>query len=277
MKSMQCGAAIKKRDGSRNSFQFSVFSKKKLKTENCSSQEIIMKKFLSISLLTTLVMCLSIIGRAQEEKALEEKEKTDDGNTTVVQGTLAKLSLQTQLSSKINEVGDEVIAVLYENVRASDGSIAIPRGTEFAGRVTQVKSAKMGQKEATMTVSFETMRMPYGIEKVSTTITAIDDYANDEKIKSKDDEGRVGGGRSGGRTARNAGTLGTIGIIPAILLGGGIGTVVTVAGAGAAGGVLMTKGNDIKLAPGTILRIRFERDVKLPVFENSKAQPSPKL
>jgi hypothetical protein len=162
-------------------------------------------------------------------------------------------------------------------VRASDGSIAIPRGTEFAGRVTQVKSAKMGQKEATMTVSFETMRMPYGIEKISTTITAIDDYANDEKMRSKGDEGRVGGGRSGGRTARNAGTLGTIGIIPAILLGGGIGTVVTVAGAGAAGGVLMTKGNDIKLAPGTILRIRFERDVKLPVFENSKAQPSPKL
>src|SRR5262245_50231275 len=209
-----------------------------------------MKKFLSISLLTTLMIGLSMIARAQEEKAVEEKEKSDNGNIIVAQGTLAKLSLQTQLSSKINEVGDEVTAVLYENVRGSDGSIAIPRGTEFFGRVTQVQAAKKPQKEATMTVIFDTMRMPYGIEKVSTTITAIDDYARDEKLRSKGDEGQVGGGRDGGRTARRAGTLGSIGVIPAILLGGGIGTVVAVAGAGAAGGVLMTKGNDIKLAPG---------------------------
>jgi hypothetical protein len=235
-----------------------------------------MKKFLSISLLTTLMICLSMIARAQDEKAPEEKEKSDNGNIIVVQGTLAKLSLQTQLSSKINEVGDEVTGVLYEDVRAKDGSLAIPRGTEFFGRVTQVQAAKKPQKEATMTVSFDTMRMPYGIEKVSTTITAIDDYANDEKMRSKGDEGQVGAGRSGRRTARNAGIGSSIGALPAILLGGGIGTVITVVGAGAAGGVLMTKGNDIKLAPGTILRVRFERDVSLPVFESAKQQQSSK-
>jgi hypothetical protein len=239
-----------------------------------------MKKFLSVSLLTTLMICLSIIGRAQEEKALEEKEKTDDVNITVVQGTLAKVSLQTQLSTKINEVGDEVTAVLYEDVRASDGSIAIRRGTEFNGRVTQVKAAKKPQKEATLTVIFETMRMSYGVEKIATTITAIDDYANDEKLKPKGEEGQVGGGRSGGRTARNAGIGGGLGSLGGVLIGaagGGIGAIAGAIGVGAAGGVLMTKGNDIKLAPGTILRIRFERDIRLPVFENSKAQPTPKL
>jgi hypothetical protein len=31
--------------------------------------------------------------------------------------------------------------------------------------------------------------------------------------------------------------------------------------------VLMTKGNDIRLEPGTILRIKFERPVALPAFE----------
>jgi hypothetical protein len=235
-----------------------------------------MKKLLSISLLTTLMICLSMVARAQDEKAQEEKEKSDNGNIIVVQGTLAKLSLQTRLSSKINQVGDEVNAVLYEDVRAKDGILAIPRGTEFFGRVTQVQAAKKPQKEATMTISFDTMRMPYGIEKVSTTITAIDDYDNDEKLKSQDDEGRVGGGRSGRRTAGNAGKFGSIGIIPAILLGGGVGTVIAVAGAGAAGGVLMTKGNDIKLSPGTVFRVRFERDVSLPVFENAKPQQSSK-
>ncbi|MCI0661861.1 MAG: hypothetical protein L0220_12380, partial [Acidobacteria bacterium] len=212
------------------------------------------------------------------EKALEEKEKSDNGNIIVAQGTLAKLSLQTQLSSKINEVGDEVTAVLYENVRGSDGSVAIPRGTEFVGRVTQVKAAKKPQKEASITVIFETMRMPYGIEKVSTTIMAIDDYANDEKLRSKGEEGQVGGGRSGGRTARNAGIGGGLGSLGGVLIGaagGGIGAIAGAIGVGAAGGVLMTKGNDIKLAPGTILRVRFDRDVKVPIFENGKTQPNP--
>ena len=41
-------------------------------------------------------------------------------------------------------------------------------------------------------------------------------------------------------------------------------------GAGAVGGVLMTKGNDIRLEPGTVLRIKFERPVSIPAFENER-------
>jgi hypothetical protein len=148
--------------------------------------------------------------------------------------------------------------------------VIIARGTEFIGRVTQVQAAKRPQKEATMTVVFDTMRMSYGTEKVSVTIMAIDDYAHDEKLKSKDDEGKVGGGRSGGRTARNAGTggaLGTLGGIIAASAGGGLGGLAGGIGAGVLGGVMVTKGNDIKLEPGTILRIKFERPVTLPAFE----------
>ncbi len=233
-----------------------------------------MRKQLSIALLSPMILVMmfgiSIIVRAQEEK-----ESNTNGNIIVAQGTPAKLSLQTQLSSKINEVGDEVIAVLYEPVRATDGRVAIPRGIEFTGRVTQVRAAKKPQKEATMTIVFETMRMPYGVEKVSTIVTAIDDFANDEKLRSKDDEGKVGAGRSGGRTARNAGIGGGLGSLGGVLIGaagGGIGAIAGAIGVGAAGGVLMTKGNDIKLAPGTVLRVRFERDISLPLFENARVQ-----
>jgi hypothetical protein len=229
-----------------------------------------MRKQISIALLSMMMFGMSIIVRAQEEK-----ESNANGNITVAQGTPAKLSLQTQLSSKINEVGDEVIAVLYEPVRATDGRVAIPRGIEFTGRVTQVRAAKKPQKEATMTIVFETMRMPYGVEKVSTIVTAIDDYANDEKLRSKDDEGKVGAGGSGGRTARNAGIGGGLGSLGGVLIGatgGGIGAIAGAIGVGAAGGVLMTKGNDIKLAPGTVLRVRFERDILLPLFENARVQ-----
>ncbi len=204
--------------------------------------------------------------------ALAQPKTTNDA--VLAEGTAAKLSLQTALSSKLSEVGDQVIATLYEPVRNADGRIIIPRGTEFIGRITQVQAAKRPQKQATITLSFDTMRMSYGVEKIAVVITAIDDFANDEKLKSQDGEGKVGGGKSGGRTARNAGTGAGIGGLGGVLIGaagGGLGGVLAGTGAGAIGGVLMTKGNDIKLQPGTILRIRFEREMTIPVFETERS------
>jgi hypothetical protein len=219
-----------------------------------------MKKVCSTMFLALVMLSLSVIARPQSQSP---------DNVVVPEGAQARLSLQTQLSSKLSEVGDQVTAVLYEAVRGEDGRVAIPRGTEFIGRVTQVQAAKRPQKQATMTIVFDTMRLSYGTEKIATVVTAIDDYGNDEKLKSKDDEGKVGAGRSGGRTARNAGTgagLGSVGGIIIAAAGGGIGGLATAVGVGAAGGVLMTKGNDIKLQQGTILRIRFERPVTLPAL-----------
>jgi hypothetical protein len=219
-----------------------------------------MKKFF----LFTITMLLSATTFGQPST------KNNGSNAVLAEGTAAKLSLQTALSSKLSEVGDQVVAVLHEAVRDSEGRVAIPRGTEFVGRVTQVQAAKRPQKQATMTLVFDTMQMPYGVEKVATVITAIDDFANDEKLKAKDGEGKVGAGRSGGRTATNAGIGAGIGGAGGSIVratGGGIGGMLGAVGAGALGGVLLTKGNDIKLQPGTILRIRFEREMTLPVFE----------
>ena len=174
-----------------------------------------MKKLFSLALFVAAMLAFGIAAQAQTEPA----DTTSNANITVAQGATAKLSLQTQLSSKINEVGDEITAVLYEPVRSADGRVAIPRGTEFIGRVTQVQAAKRPQKQATMTIVFEQMRMSYGTEKVATVVTAIDDYANDQKMRSKDDEGKVGGGKSGERTAKNAGIGGGIGSLGGVIIG----------------------------------------------------------
>lgn len=234
-----------------------------------------MKKFFSLLGMVSAMLAVSIAAHAQTQTQAEKTESTaNNSNVIVAQGTSAKLSLQSQLSSKISEVGDEVLAVLYEPVRSADGRVVIPRGTEFAGRVTQVQAAKRPQKQATMTIVFEKMRMSYGTEKIAAVITAIDDFANDEKMRAKDGEGKVGGGRSGGRTAKNAGIGGGIGSLGGVIIGaagGGVGGVIGGVGGGALGGVLMTKGNDIKLAPGTILRIRFEHELALPAFEADRA------
>lgn len=221
----------------------------------------------------TIFSLLLLCGLVAAQTQVQTQAQSND-NATLAEGTTAKLALQNSLSSKLSEVGDEVRATLHEAVRSADGRVVIPRGTEFIGRVTHVQSAKRPQKAATLTVVFDQARMPYGVEKVATVITAIDDYGNDEKLKSKDDEGKVSGGRSGGRTATNAGRGAGIGAIGGAIIGatgGGIGGAVGAIGAGAIGGVLLTKGNDIKLQPGTILRIRFERALHIPVFETDRA------
>jgi hypothetical protein len=227
-----------------------------------------MKRLLSIALFATMLVSIGVIADAQDATKSPDENRTPD-NVTIPEGTLAKLSLQTRLSSKISEVNDQVTAVLYEPVSGEDGRVILPRGVEFTGRVTQVQAAKRPQKEATMTVVFDTMRLAYGTEKISVTIMAIDDYAHDEKLKAKDDEGKVGGGHSGARTGRNAGIGGGIGGLGGIIAsraGAGLGGVAGGIGGGVLGGVLVTKGNDIKLNPGTILRIKFERPVTLPAF-----------
>ena len=169
-------------------------------------EELPMKRIFSSIALSCLFSALSLAALGQ----------TQDDNTVLPEGTTAKVSLQTQLSSKINDVGDEVLGVLYEPVRSADGRVAIPKGTELRGRVTQVQPAKKPQKQASITIVFDTMHMPYGSEKISTVVMAIDDYANDEKLKSQSDEGKVEGGHSGGKTARNAGLGGALGSIGAI-------------------------------------------------------------
>jgi hypothetical protein len=227
-----------------------------------------MRRLLSTVLFAAMIISFGVIAKAQDEKS---NESANPSNSAIDEGTTAKLSLQTRLHSKLNEVGDEVTAVLYEPVRGTDGRVAIPRGTEFIGRVTQVQAAKRPQKQASMTVAFDTMRMPYGTEKVAVTVTAIDDYANDNKMKSKpDEEGKVGGGHSGERTAKNAGIGGGLGSLGGLIARGGLGGIGAGAGAGVLGGVLMTKGNDIKLEPGTILRIKFDRSIKLPAVDSER-------
>jgi len=185
---------------------------------------------------------------------------------TILEGTKIRLALQTPVSSKLNEPGDQLTAILYEPLRV-DGNLVLARGTEFEGRITEIKAAGSGQKQSTMTIVFDRLITPYGEEAVSLTLTAIEDYTNDEKYKANG-EGKVKGGHNGKNTAENAGIgsglgWGLAGII--LLAGGPAGAAAGALAAGIGGGVLMTKGKEIKLQPGTLFRASFNRPIKLPI------------
>jgi hypothetical protein len=195
---------------------------------------------------------------------------------TIDPETRARIVLQTQLSSKLNEPGDAVSAVLYEPIYVT-GQLVLPRGTEFHGRVTEVNPAGRRLKNGNISIVFERIVMPWGEEPVSVLITAVDDWDTDQKYKA-DEEGQVDGKRSGKRTAENVRTGGAIGGaagISTVLMGGSRGAGGAAIAGGLLGGLFLTKGGDVKVAPGAIFRIKFVKPMTLPVVTQGGGAPRP--
>ena len=195
---------------------------------------------------------------------------------TIEPETRGRIVLQSQISSKLNEPGDRVSAILDEPLSVGS-EVVLPRGTEFVGRVTQTKPAGRGQKNGQIGIIFETIRMSWGDVPVSVAITAIDDWSHDEKMKAND-EGQVSGNRSGDRTARNVergATIGGAGALATILMGGGGAGAGAALGGGLLGGLLLTKGGDVRVGPGAIFRVKFVKPLMLPVIRQSGAPSKP--
>jgi hypothetical protein len=219
------------------------------------------------AIILTLLLLVSTAVTALPQAARE---------ATIEAETKARIVLQSQLNSKLNEPGDTLTAILYEPIYVNS-QLVLPRGTEFHGRVTEAVPAGRGQKNGKISIIFERIAMPWGEESVSVAISSIDDWDNNEKMKA-DDEGKVNGKRSGKRTAENTRTGGEIGTaagIGTILVGGGA----TAGGVGIlgglAGGLLLTKGGEVRVAPGAIFRIKFVKPLTLPVVQTPGSAPRP--
>jgi hypothetical protein len=198
----------------------------------------------------------------------------------IPEGTLLQLSMREPISSKLSEAGDEVLATLKKDVFVN-GELLLREGTEILGRVTLVKPAKRPLKGGLLHLSFDRIRFDNGYErKLVAIVQSASDFARDEKI-SGNGEGTLKGGKAGGDVLRNVGTAGGIAGSAAtiiILVGqnnnglpfgfGGISSgsaiaAASVIGGGLLAGVLLTKGKEVRLEPGTVVRLRLERSLLL--------------
>jgi hypothetical protein len=209
-----------------------------------------------------LLLLLLIASTVMAQSGVRPVKPERPDSVTIPAGTLARVELETPIHSKLNEVGDEVTGFLESSISVN-GILALKKGTEIKGRITQISAAKRPQRQASMTIVFDRIITFGGEQEVETIIKAIDDYANEDKLRPND-EGKVAGGHSGGRTVDNTikgGKLGTIVGLPVIILAGTPGVAVPLGGVAA--GVILTKGNEIKLSPGTVFRIEFPKSVTI--------------
>jgi hypothetical protein len=196
---------------------------------------------------------------------------------TIPEGTEIQLSLRDPLSSKLSEPGDEVYAVVRRDV-VIDGRTLLKQGTEIIGRVTATQPARKMLRGGMLHISFDRVRLDSGEQKLSALIRSASNFETDEKIKS-DSEGSLKGGKSGGDVLKNVGTAASVGgaaasvIIlssadrSALGIGNGIGGIsrggavagATVLGVSMVAGILLTKGREVRLNAGTLIRLKLER------------------
>jgi len=180
-------------------------------------------------------------------------------------GTRFKTRLETPISSKISEVGDTVIMSLLEPVSV-DPHHVLPRGIELTGKITSVKRAGRVKGRAEVYAAITELTTTYGSESLMVSIDAADDMTNDEKIRT-DEEGKLKSNRNLGDDVNDAAkgaSIGSLGSTPAAIATDSVGPAIVGPAVGAVAGLLLSRGKEIRLAAGTVFRMRFEKDLVLP-------------
>ncbi|MBK7995435.1 MAG: peptidoglycan-binding protein [Blastocatellia bacterium] len=180
-------------------------------------------------------------------KSIDDKITVTRKEIIISPDTILKLRMKSELSSATAKIGDKFEAELFEDVKANQLSV-LPAGCTVIGRVISVEPAKKGNKSGTIGINFERLVLPS-----KRAISVVGELTSLNKDESKiDSEGHVEGS-SGKRTAVfiGGGAAGgaAIGAIAGGGKGAGIGAAIGV-GAGVLG-VLLTKGQEAIVKPGT--------------------------
>jgi type IV secretion system protein VirB10 len=225
--------------------------------------------------LACCLLVLSILGNGQEnppDPSVRDADADAPVTVTVPAGTRVPLALQHSISTKNARTGDRVYLRSTFPV-AHNNRILIPPGTYVQGVIGRVKRPGRVSGRAEVLLHFTAMIFPNGY-----TVSlpgAVENVPDAEDAKIKDKEGTIQSeGQAGTEAATVAGTAASGTLIGGLSQGGkgaGIGAGVG-AGVGLAA-VLLTRGKDVRLDPGTLVEMVLQRPLTL---EESKLTNAPR-
>jgi hypothetical protein len=182
----------------------------------------------------------SVAGHANRSNARRD--------VTLPVGTRLPLRLETGVASDTSSVEDPVRATLREPVLI-DGTEILPRGTEVSGVVTAARRSARVKGRALVALRFTTLTLDQEPHRIRTGV--ISREARGTKAK---DAKTIGIPAAGG-AAVGAVVGGKKGAAIGAAAGGGAGTAV----------VLSTRGEEVRLAPGSSLTARLTEAVTVQV------------
>jgi hypothetical protein len=163
---------------------------------------------------------------------------------TLEEGTEFFVRLEEPLSSRTARTEDRFEAVVPQPVRAA-GTIAVPAGTRLRGIVRDVEPAQRPSKGGRLELAFDTLYLERTRLDMRARVVSIDQDPGKLGTAGKAGIGAVLGGVLGGILAGKDGAI--------------VGTIL-----GGSGAVVGTKGDEVSLPPGTLIRIRLERALTVP-------------
>jgi hypothetical protein len=178
-------------------------------------------------------------------------------------GTRIPLSLKQAISTKNARQGDPVYAETAFPV-AIGGRMAIPAGTYVQGVIDRVRRAGHVKGKAEILMHFTSLVFPNGYTVVMPA--GVENVPGAEHEKVKGQEGTIQGeGNKGEKAKTAAGAAGTGAIIGAASTGSGKGALIG-GGIGGAAGLaiaMLSRGNDVRLMPGTSIEMVIQRPLTL--------------
>jgi hypothetical protein len=186
---------------------------------------------------------------ASAPAAEPEREPTPEPTPepiVVPSGTTLTLVFKSSVSSATARAGDEVTALLGEEVKVGD-EVRLPRDSEVKGHVVSAKRSGKVSGKAELHVEFDKIVVngrTYTIDTTSVDQVAKDDHGRDAKIiGGAAGAGAIIGGIAGGGS----------GALKGVLIGGAAGT----------GGVLVTRGKEVVFDQGSRHRVKLEKGLRL--------------
>lgn len=174
----------------------------------------------------------------------ETRPPTPPPSPTLGAGTVIDLAAADTLTSRHNEQGEEVRAVVSSAIYGEDGREVIPAGAVFLGTISDIAPAGSPGGEGTMVLTFNRVQFGGDTYTVQARADTLGTFMKGRGITAGD-AAKVGAGAVIG------------GIAGRVIGGNRTGTIVGAAAGAAAGAGIMvaTRDVDIILARGALIRL----------------------
>lgn len=193
------------------------------------------------------------------KKLVVDENKTIDPPLVVPAGTTIPISLTTRVSTKNAKDGDGVYGRTVFPITVNN-KIVIPEGAHVRGRIVEVVRPGRVKGKGELTISFQTLVLPSGLTiPIYTSLGGVGG-AGDRK-----GENTVQGDSSKGEDAGKVAGAATQGAVIGVIAGRnvkGAGVGGAVGAAAGAVGVLLSRGKDLVLEPGTTIEIVLDRPIE---------------
>ena len=204
------------------------------------------------------LVILAALLQQQGPRSLDIDPSKVQPPVVVAAGTVIPVTLTSRINTKNAKDGDGVYGKTTFPITINN-KIVIPEGSFVRGKVTEVRRPGRVKGKAELTLNFQTLVLPSGI-----TVPIYTSLGGVGGAGERKGEATVQGDSSKGEDAKTVGTTASQGALIGVIADRGRGAAVG-GGVGAAAGaaaVLLTRGKDLVLEPGTTIEIVLDRPLE---------------